>query len=210
MLKVVPAPAPSLRFEGDDAALVEAFRRGEPAARREFHQRHAAHVRRVLTRLLGGHDEISDLHQDVFVRALRSHQKLKKPEALKPWLTAIAVYVARSAITRKRRRRWLMLMPPEEVPQLQAVDAPWEAREALKAMYALLDELPVDDRIAFALRFIDGMELIDVAQACGTSLATIKRRLTRAKKRFEARAASYPIIQDWLEEGSRWTPQKRG
>ena len=75
---------------------------------------------------------------------------------------------------------------------------------ALVATYAALDALPVDERIAFALRFIDGMELTEVAAACETSLATIKRRLDRASASFEAEARRQPALEAWLEGGSRW------
>ena len=71
-------------------------------------------------------------------------------------------------------------------------------------MYRVLDVLPVDERIPFALRFIDGMELTEVAAACDVSLATIKRRLARSEKRFVAVAARYPELGPWLEGGARW------
>jgi RNA polymerase sigma-70 factor, ECF subfamily len=61
--------------------------------------------------------------------------------------------------------------------------------------------LHVDDRIAFALRFIEGMELTEVASLCGTSLATIKRRLASARKKFESMAGTYPELSQWLDGG---------
>jgi RNA polymerase sigma-70 factor (ECF subfamily) len=77
-------------------------------------------------------------------------------------------------------------------------------RDALRATYAALDALPADERVAFALRFIDGMELTEVAAACETSLATIKRRLARAEDRFEAEARKHPALEAWIDGGTRW------
>jgi RNA polymerase sigma-70 factor (ECF subfamily) len=51
------------------------------------------------------------------------------------------------------------------------------------------------------LRFIDGMELVEVADACSVSLATIKRRLARAQKRFSAMARTYPELDEWVSGG---------
>jgi RNA polymerase sigma-70 factor (ECF subfamily) len=62
--------------------------------------------------------------------------------------------------------------------------------------------LPADERIPFALRFIDGMELTEVARACTVSLATIKRRLSRAEQRFTAFAALEPALAEWLSAPS--------
>jgi len=197
------APADERGFDGDDVALVEAFRRGHPAARRELHARYAGHVRRVLYRVLGPDPDLADLHHDVFVRALVSLPKLQDPAALKPWLTSITVHVARSAINRRQRARWLGFRPPEELPELEAETVPPEVREALNATWAVLRAMPTDDRIAFSLRYIDGMELTDVAEACSTSLATIKRRLARAQQRFMTRALRSPVLKDWVEEETR-------
>ena len=58
----------------------------------------------------------------------------------------------------------------------------------------------MDERIAFSLRRLDGMELKEIAHACGCSLATIKRRLARAEKRFLSRAEKHQALQSWLAE----------
>lgn len=200
----LPPPASSPGFAGDDAELVRAFRSGDPAARAALYDRHADHVHRVLYRMLGVDRDLADLHHDVFVRALVSLPKLQDPSALKAWLTMIAVHVARSAITRRRRWRWLGFLPDEDLPEVDAGSASGEVRDALRATYAVLGRLPADERIAFALRFIDGMELTEVAAACETSLATIKRRLARASARFEAEARAFPVLEEWLEGGTRW------
>ena len=70
-------------------------------------------------------------------------------------------------------------------------------------MYAILDELPADARVPFALRFIEGMALDEVAAACDVSLSTAKRRLRRAEERFMKIAAGYPELAEWLEGASR-------
>ena len=79
-----------------------------------------------------------------------------------------------------------------------------EEREAVEATYAVLESLPSEQRLPFSLRYIQGMELKEVASACGVSLATIKRRISKAERRFVARAANDPALSDWLQEGSRW------
>jgi RNA polymerase sigma-70 factor (ECF subfamily) len=194
-----------LAFQVDDATLVAAARRADAPARRQLFERYAHHVARVLTRLLGADGEIADLVHDVFVMALRDLDRLDDPSALKAWLTAIAVNVARGHIRRRVRRRWLRFFAPDEVPEPPTNGADDEAREAARATYAILDEMPADERIAFALRFIDGMELAAAAQACGVSLATIKRRIARAEARFVERARASAVLASRLEGGGRWT-----
>ena len=147
--------------------------------------------------------ELADLLHEVFARALAQIDSLEDPAALKWWLTTIAVFTAREHIRRRMRGRWLRFFASEDLPDLPVAGADEEVRESLRMTYAVLDRLGVDDRIAFSLRFIEGLDLAEVAAACGVSLNTIKRRLARAEKRFVALARREPALHDWLERGTR-------
>jgi RNA polymerase sigma-70 factor (ECF subfamily) len=48
----------------------------------------------------------------------------------------------------------------------------------------VLDELPVEARMAFALHHLEGETLEVVARLCGCSLATAKRRVAVAHERI--------------------------
>ena len=198
------ASVPKEPFAGDDLALVAAFRCGDAGARTALYGRYADHVHRVLYRLLGFDEDLADLHHDVFVRALVSLPMLEDPSALKGWLTIIALHVACTALARRKRRRWLLFFPSDELPD-HASEAPsTDVLDAVRATYAVLDALPAKERIVFALRFIDGMELTEVAAACETSLATTKRRLARASARFDIAIRKHPALVCWAKGGSRW------
>lgn len=201
------AGAPAVTFLSD-AALVEGLRAGQPAAIGALHDRYAGYVLRLLGRVLGSERELADIHHDVFVRALGSLGELRDPAALKGWITTVTIYTARTAIQKRQRRRWLSFLAPEDVPEVEAPNASSEVQEALRTTYAVLDKLPADERIAFSLRFIDGMELTEVAAACDVSLATIKRRLARAEERFTQIAREHPVLKEWLEGGNRWGTPK--
>lgn len=196
-----------IRFVGD-AALVQAIRAGNPIAMAEFHDRFALPVQRILWSIMGPDHELADLHHDVFVRALQSIDSLSEPEALAGWMNTIAVHTARSAIEKRiSRRRWSVLGFPEVDQGASSPDPvrQLDAREALRAIHALMERLPVPERIAFALRFLEDLELTEVAEACEVSLATIKRRLARAEARFTTLAFRSPALVDLLQQGSpRW------
>jgi RNA polymerase sigma-70 factor, ECF subfamily len=191
-----------LAFVGDDLALVQGLSSGNPAAQAALFDRYAAHVRRVLLRVLGPDGELADALHDVFVQALGCVGELRDPAALKAWITSIAVFTARGRIRRRRRRRWLRLVAPADLPEQETPGPSAELSEAVRSTYAVLDRLPAEERIAFALRFIDGMELTEVALASGCSLATIKRRLARAGQLFFAEARHHPALASYLEDAS--------
>jgi len=195
-----------LAFAGDDAALVRGVIAGHANARAAFYDRFAAHVERLLVRVLGNDPELEDLLHDVFLGAFATVHKLREPSALTPWLTQIAVFTARKKLRSRRRRAWLRLFTNDEQAEANepiAEEADHDVREAVACTYRALDAMRPDERIAFALRFIDGMELTEVAAACSVSLATIKRRLSVAEDSFRQRAACHPALGEWLEGGRR-------
>lgn len=184
--------------------LVRGLKAGEPWAERALIQAETPHVERMLTRMLGFRAELDDLTQEVFIRGFARIAELREPESLRAWLSSIAVFVAREAIRRQRRRRWLVFLPAEEAAEPRQSEASLEARTALRVFYEVIAGFATDERIAFTLRFVEGMELVEVAEACQVSLATIKRRLKRASDDFYLRGRARPELLDWFEEGSRW------
>jgi RNA polymerase sigma-70 factor (ECF subfamily) len=187
-------PAPE-----SDELLVLSLRARHPDAGTLLFDRYAPHVRRVLVRVMGPDSEILDLVHDVFVTALESVNRLVDPRALRAWLTQIAVFTARARIRRRVRGRVLRFLPFSELPEPELPPADFEASESMQAVYRVLDALDTDQRIAFALRFVAGMELTEVAASCGVSLATIKRRLAKAQESFVRAAGREPALREWLE-----------
>ena len=181
-----------------DADILTALAARRPVGGAALYDRYRRLVRRILLRLLGSHHDLNDLIQETFVAVIRTIGRVTGPEALRPWITSVAVFTARDELRRRRRKRFLVFLA-DDVPEIEAPSAPPEAKEALRATYRILSALPADQRIAFALRFIEGMELTEVATACRVSLATIKRRVARAKSTFEAQAGQYPSLVPWLE-----------
>jgi RNA polymerase sigma-70 factor (ECF subfamily) len=177
--------------------LVDGLRARKAWAERALLEEHGAFVERVLTRILGFHPELEDLVQEVFIRALERVHDVHDASGLRSWIGAIAVFVAREAVRKRRRRRWLVLVAPEELPEPVAPNASPELRAALRALYELLERMDPELRIAFALRIVDGMELIEVAELTDVSLSTVKRRVKQAEQWFLERARRDARLSEW-------------
>jgi RNA polymerase sigma-70 factor (ECF subfamily) len=95
-----------------------------------------------------------------------------------------------------------MFLDPAEIDSPATPGADDVSREALRATYRVLDRLNAEDRMVFALRYIEGLELTQVASACDCSLATVKRRLTRASDRFQALAKREPALAPWIRKAA--------
>ena len=84
----------SLKFEGDDPALVRALKADHPGAYQVLYQRYAGEVLKVLHRVMGPDTEMDELLHEVFIRAFRRVDAIRDPEKLRAWLTGIALFVA--------------------------------------------------------------------------------------------------------------------
>lgn len=181
----------------NDAALLEGLQHGEPDAQTALFESCEPTVRRILTRILRLDHDVADALQDTFVRSFRNALQVKDPLALRGWVSRVAESVALDHLRRRQRlrRRDDDSMDTMDVP---ANDADMELRESVRNTCEVLERLPQEERQVFALRYVEGVELAKLAEVCGVSLATIKRRLARAETRFRTLASREPALAEWL------------
>ena len=189
----------------NDADIARALRDGQTTAAVMLFDRHARHVERLLFSLLGPEPDAEDLLHEVFLRAIEGIRHLDEPSKLRSWLTGISVHTAREHIRKRTRRRWLSFVAEvPEPPPPPARIASEEITEATRCTFEVLGGMSADDRVLFSLRWIEGLEMGEIAVACDVSLSTAKRRLKDAEKHFVNRARRFPALASWIEEGGRW------
>ncbi len=198
---VVRLPQPSRT----DAEIVCAMRRGEEWAAAALLDRYGLLVERLMRRILGHDNELADLVQDAFATILSSIGQVRDENAVKAWIASVAVHTAHHAIRRRKLTRLIFFWHKDDLPDVPARETNMGAREALRRVYAALDQLPANERVVFTLRFIEEMPLEEIASACNVSIATVKRRIARAEERFTAIARRDPVLQPLVQEGMRWT-----
>jgi len=164
--------------------LIEDVTAGRRGADRELVDRFKAHVRRLLVRMLGPGPDIDDLSQEVLFRVFRKLHKVHPPDALPGFITSVTVLVAREALRKRRRARWLSFFTSEDLAEKAAgaEDVP----EDVRSFYATLNKLSEYEQLAITLRYVEGMALDEMATALEVSLATVKRHLKQAEERFVA------------------------
>ena len=180
--------------EQDDVALARALIAGDRGASRVAWDRFAPMVHRILKRTLGPGSEVEDLAQEVFLCLFRKAKTLREPKVLKAFVISITALTARAELRRRRARRWLHL----DVDIIASVHPDPEARQALVRFYEILDGVGAEDRTAFVLRFMEDMELTEVASALDVSLSTTKRRLARVWKRISTLVQRDPALAHYL------------
>ncbi len=191
-----PGPLPSSDVRGEratraqlgalsDAQLVALGCRGEVGALEILYRRHAAFAIHLAARIEGSSRDVEDIAHDAFVRAFERLDDLADRAAFRSWLGAIVVHAVRSRMRRHRLMNALGLgksSEPVDLDALASPDASPHVRAQIAQIYALLRTLPTDDRIAWTLRCVEGHDLDTTARLTRCSLATVKRRITRAQR----------------------------
>lgn len=196
----------------EDVLLVDRCLSGEPAAARELFRRHRARVHACLFRVLGGNREMDDLLQEAFLQVFQSLRGWRAEASLATWVDRVAVRVAYRHLTQRGRRIATAALDDE----VGAADGDATgggglgggaaggvrrqlAREGVRRLYAVLDELSAAARIAFTLHEIDGRTIAETARLVGSSVTATKLRVWRARKRIEAAAAADPVLREFLQ-----------
>lgn len=185
----------------DDAGLVSLAAIGRHEAHTAIFDRYAPLVRNVVRRSIRVESDVEDLVQEVFLQFYLSHALLRNREALRAFIFAISLRVTiREIRFRRARKRERLTTDGREAfgsPFVRPAD--FEAREAVAGVRAMLDRLETNDRRAFVLRHIEGLELTEVASRLDVSVATIKRRLAKIAHRVNAMTKNDQRLVDYLE-----------
>lgn len=131
------------------------------------------------------HDEQAslDLVQETFINAFRHINSLRDDEKFGSWLFSIA---HQKCIQQWRQQGRDAELREELLPEL-ATGSPDPLdvllREEQEAEFMkLLEKLPLPQRSALLLHFIEGFSLEEIARITGTQVGTVKSRLHYAKR----------------------------
>ena len=199
MVVSTPLPEPAVpELDDSDAGLVRAARAGDRRACFAIWSKYAALVQRLVWRFLGPGPDYADVCQEVFLRLFKRLDELREPAALQGFVVSVTLGVARNESRRRRIRAIVGLVPEDVLSAAPGLPAQDEAREAARALYRLLGTLSAEDRSLFVARFVEKMELTEVAAAHGMSVSTAKRRLARLVARVNTRLESSPVLMEYV------------
>lgn len=154
------------------------------------YERYAPYVAAIGMKMIGRHHEVDDLVQDVFLEVHKGLSRLEDPAAIKGWLGTITVRVARRRLRRNKVRAFFRLDDVGGYEECAAPDASPEERAHVASVYRILDELPVNERLMWLLRHVEGETLKRTADMMGCSLSTVQRGLRRAQATIDERLES--------------------
>jgi RNA polymerase sigma-70 factor, ECF subfamily len=182
---------------GDDVrSTVERARRGDRAAFGALVRSYQRRVYMTALRLLGNHDDASDVAQESFIRAFRGLGSFDGRSDFFTWLYRIVVNVALNHLRRVRRQRSVSLEDvqlPEPLLQ-QAGDDPrrvLEMKQMVLEIDAALAELSDALRATVVLVALEGMPYREAAAILECSEGTVAWRMHEARQKLRQRLGKY-------------------
>ena len=131
-------------------------------------------------------DAAGSVAQDCFLRAYRGRAWFRGESSIHTWLMRIAVNLVRDA-ARNRALRFWKAAPAIDVGEarnwLPDRGASPEARallqEEVRAVWDCAARLPGKQKTVFLLRFVEDMDILEIAAATGMKEGTVKTHLFR-------------------------------
>jgi RNA polymerase sigma-70 factor (ECF subfamily) len=165
--------------------LLDEVGRGSQVALAELYDAHAEPIYAFARRLVGDDFIAEDLVHEVFVTLPRAARSFRGDSTLRTFLLSIAVNLARHHVRSATRRRAAMERFGEEPQQSPtAPDREAERRELAAALQRALDQLPIDQRIAFVLCEVEQHTSGQAAAIVGAPEGTVRTRVFHAKKKL--------------------------
>lgn len=165
-----------------DSELVERTRAGDRHAFGVLVERYQDALFRYARHMGFGEADARDILQDTFVRAFKYLGRCGDPERFDGWLFTITANLCRTA---GRKDGNPEMHPVEEVP-LEApeprADQLLEAEAERRRIRRALETLPVDQREAVVLFYLQGRGVREICEITGASRSAVKMRLLRARE----------------------------
>lgn len=167
-----------------DEALVRQALDGDRAAFGMLFDRHRPMATGLVTRLLGERGQVDDVLQEAAIQAIVGLDRLRDPSRFGPWLAGIALNLARQTLRQRLRH---VQEPMTGDLQIALTEELAEEQEAAARVRETVELLPVGQREAVRLFYLESLTEAEVAAELGIARSAVKSRLHKARRSLHRR-----------------------
>ena len=161
-----------------DEELAGRVAKGDSFAFEELHQRYQEPLLGCLRASLREREDARDALQITMLNAFRALREGQVPDAVRPWLFAIARNAAASTT---RRRRVLQLEIDSDLPVLESPAQTVVDRERVGHLLNDLAEMPSRRRRVLLMRAVQGLGYEEIGEELGMSPAAARQAAREAR-----------------------------
>ena len=155
-------------------------RTGGLAAFESVMRQHERLVLITALRLLGNMEDAKDVSQEVFLRLYRNLEKVEAANNYQAWLYRVTVNLCHD-VGRKRRPSVAVEDVPELVSGAADPQQSLTGAERQRVLEMSLGALSAKEREALVLRDLEGLTTEEVARVLGSSEATVRSQISKAR-----------------------------
>ena len=155
----------------------------------ELVELHRPRIFRFILASLRDPETAENLTQDCFVRAYKAREQFRGGSSLSTWLMHIAANLVRDHAANGRLKFWKRRLRSDVdlndisdwIPdQQRSPEALALAKEQVETIWKAAGKLSERQRTVFLLRFVEDMDLLEIAAVTGMKEGTVKTHLFRA------------------------------
>ena len=189
-------------MKNDDAELIQRVLAGDETAFSVLVKKYQRSVHALVWRKIGDFHIAEDITQDTFLKAYQRLSTLKKPQRFASWLYVIAANHCSTWL--RKKRLWTQSLEETNSAQLEkatysgyviAENEQTTAEAQREVVKKLLAKLQESDRTVITLYYLGEMTYEEISEFLGVSVAAIKNRLYRARRRLKEEE---PMIREAL------------
>src|SRR5215831_6027261 len=157
---------------------------------------HRPRIFRFLLASVRDRETAENLTQDCLVRAFQARERFRGASSVATWVMQIAANLLRDHQSNSRLRFWRRnLQAAADLGEMawaipDGRHSPEELaaiREQVTAIWGSAAKLPERQRTVFLLRFVEDLDLLEIAEVTGMKEGTVKAHLFRALQAVRAR-----------------------
>jgi RNA polymerase sigma-70 factor (ECF subfamily) len=157
---------------------------------------HRPRIFRFILASLRDRETAENLTQDCFIRAYQARAQFRGASSIGTWFMQIAANLVRDHESSGRLKFWRRSLGSgpdiadiaSSLPdRQQSPEAAAAIQEQVRAIWSAAAKLPAKQRTVFLLRFVEEMELLEIAEVTGMKEGTVKTHLFRALNAVRAR-----------------------
>ena len=156
-------------------------------------RRHRVRVLNLIYRSIGNHAQAEEVVQEVFLRVWRAARDFEPKAKFTTWVYRIAVNLCLDTVKSAHYRQSFVQIEagvdkpdeadrPGECGGVRSPEAILLAAEETRRIFAALQSLPTNQRLAVILKKFDGLSYEEISRILGCSQSAVESLLVRAKR----------------------------
>lgn len=175
----------------DDESLIHKSQQGDVEAFEQLIEKYEKKVYTIAYRMMGNHEDASDLAQEALIKVYRSIKNFRGEAAFSTWLYHVVSNVCKDYLRKKRLQTTSIdesvQYGTESIEKQFEADTPQpqdvvEQKELQESMQKVISDLPEDYRLVLVLREFMNLSYEEIAYQLNINMGTVKSRLSRARK----------------------------